>query len=255
MNRINVNSPSSEQLPSGAGQVTDSRSMQGQSCVEDVDMTNVVSQVLHSPALNSVLTGVSEQTGVGSPNILRNMLQQLTQSPQMMNTVNQIAHQFEGQDVGNMFAGMGGQGGGFDLSRMFQQMMPIVSQALGSSSTTPQTSSVLEPQPSRDQHTNQSSQVFIYILTFTELKLCFSAVLLEVRLCMLVWMRILFLESGFVVLAVLCFFSYTFALVLLVLNGLCLLVPIVFFLSIFSSCWFWFLFVLLLNVIFFATCY
>ncbi|KAF8022633.1 hypothetical protein BT93_F0217 [Corymbia citriodora subsp. variegata] len=96
-----------------------------------VDMGGLMSQVLHSPALNGMLAGVSEQTGVGSPDALRNMMQQLTQSPVMMNAVNQIARQVDPQDLGGMFAGMGGQGGRLDLSRMVQQMMPIVSQALG----------------------------------------------------------------------------------------------------------------------------
>ncbi|KAF4366528.1 hypothetical protein F8388_012473 [Cannabis sativa] len=111
------------------------------------DLATVMSQVLQSPALNGMLSGVSEQTGVGSPDALRNMLQQFTQSPQMRNVVNQIAQQVDGQDVGNMFTGLGGQGGGLDFSRMFQQMMPIVSRALGSTgSTAPQPVSVAEPQ-------------------------------------------------------------------------------------------------------------
>lgn len=110
-------------------------------------MASVMSQVLQSPALNGLLSGVSEQTGVGSPDALRNMLQQFTQSPQMRNVVNQIAQQVDSQDVGSMFTGMGGQGGGLDLSRMFQQMMPIVSRALGATGSTPhQPLSVVEPQ-------------------------------------------------------------------------------------------------------------
>ncbi|XP_030485681.2 uncharacterized protein LOC115702353 [Cannabis sativa] len=96
------------------------------------DLAAVMSQVLQSPALNGMLSGVSEQTSVASPDALRNMLQQFTQSPLMRNVVNQIAQQVDGQDVGNMFMGLGGQGGGFDFPRMFQQMMPIVSRALGS---------------------------------------------------------------------------------------------------------------------------
>lgn len=119
----------------------------GQGSVGQADMASVMSQVLQSPALNGLLSGVSEQTGVGSPDALRNMLQQFTQSPQMRNVVNQIAQQVDSQDVGSMFTGMGGQGGGLDLSRMFQQMMPIVSQALGATGSTPhQPLSVVEPQ-------------------------------------------------------------------------------------------------------------
>ncbi|KAI7725619.1 hypothetical protein M8C21_014801 [Ambrosia artemisiifolia] len=94
----------------------------------------IMNEVIASPALS----GVSSQTGIGSPDVLRNMLGQLTQNPAMMNTVNQIAQQIDGnQDLSNMFAGMGGPrgsgggGGGFDLSSMVQQMMPIVAQAFG----------------------------------------------------------------------------------------------------------------------------
>ena len=116
-NPQNTSGPSQETFPAGDGQI---------------DVANVMSQVLDSPALNGLLSGVSRQTGVGSPDVLRNMLQQFTQSPQMRNTVNQIVQQVGSQDMGNIFAGMeSGQGGGIDLSRMFQQMMPIVSQALG----------------------------------------------------------------------------------------------------------------------------
>lgn len=103
------------------------------------DSASAMSQVLRSPVMNNLFAGVSEQTGVGSPNVFRNMLQQLTQNPQIMNTVSQIAQQVDGQDLGNMFSGLGsGQGGGFDLSGMVQQMMPVVSQVLGHGSPTPQ---------------------------------------------------------------------------------------------------------------------
>lgn len=117
MNQSNANGPSQVPTSHGDGQI---------------DVAGVMSQVLHSPALNGLLAGVSQQTGVGSPDVLRNMLQQFTQSPQMRNTVNHIAQQVGSQDMGNMFAGMErGQSGGIDFSRMLQQMMPIVSQALG----------------------------------------------------------------------------------------------------------------------------
>lgn len=118
VNSRNENGPSQLPLPSSD---------------RPIDVAGLMSQVLHSPALNGLLEGVSQQTGVDSPDGLRNMLQQFTQSPQMMNTVNQIVQHVGSQDVGNMFAGMGGGqgGGGIDFSRMFQQMMPIVSQALG----------------------------------------------------------------------------------------------------------------------------
>ncbi|KAI4317007.1 hypothetical protein L6164_024921 [Bauhinia variegata] len=144
---------------------------QGSSASGDgqVDVAGVMSQVLHSPALNGLLAGVSQQTGVGSPDVFRNMLQQFTQSPQMRNSFNHIIQQVGSQDMGNIFAGMErGQGGGIDLSRMFQQMMPIVSEALGSI-TPSQSFSAAEPEsqapyrdsrPSRvDNSDNQSLQI------------------------------------------------------------------------------------------------
>ncbi|MFQ6639980.1 hypothetical protein Gotur_015414 [Gossypium turneri] len=117
---------------SGNQGVLGNRLSGGQGSDDQLAAANAVSQVLQSPALNGLLAGVSQQTGAGSPDDFRNMLQQLTQSPQIMNTVSQLAQQVDSQDIGNMFSGFGGgQGGGIDLSRMVQQMMPIVSQALG----------------------------------------------------------------------------------------------------------------------------
>ncbi|XP_073141235.1 uncharacterized protein [Henckelia pumila] len=111
-----------------------------------VDVANAMSEVLQSPALDGLLAGVSRQTGIGSPDMMRNMLQQFTQNPAMRNTMNQIAQQIDSNDLGSMFAGMGrGQGGGIDLASMMQQMMPIVSQALGGVSSASQRSFVTEP--------------------------------------------------------------------------------------------------------------
>ncbi|KAK4854145.1 hypothetical protein QYF36_019615 [Acer negundo] len=138
MNRMGANDPSSGQLPM-AGRIMENKQSGGQDTDGQLDPGSAMSQVLGSPEINGLLSGFSEQTGVGSPDVLRNMLQQFTQSPQIMNTVNQIAQQFDGQDLGSMFSGLGGgQGGGLDLSRMVQQMMPVVSQALSRGSSAPQ---------------------------------------------------------------------------------------------------------------------
>lgn len=99
------------------------------------DVTGSMSQLLQSPALNGLLSGVAQQTGVGSPDVLRNMLQQFTQNPAMRNTVNQLAQQVDREEFRNMFTGMGtGEDGSLDFSSMFQQMMPVVSQVLGGGS-------------------------------------------------------------------------------------------------------------------------
>ncbi|KAI3854022.1 hypothetical protein MKW92_028271 [Papaver armeniacum] len=113
------------------------------------DAAGMMSQVLNSPALNGLLSGVSEQAGMGSPDGLRGMLDQFTRNPSMMNMINQVGQQIGGgQDLGGMFSGMGrGQGGGLDLSSMVQQMMPIVTQALSRGAAFPESSREVEPQP------------------------------------------------------------------------------------------------------------
>lgn len=137
----------------------------------------MMNEVIASPALDGLLSGVSNQTGIGSPDVLRNMLGQLTQNPAMMNTVSQIAQQIDSnEDLSNMFSGMGGPrggnsggggggGGGFDLSSMVQQMMPIVAQAFGGGGSgsnmfqqPPPTNR--EPQPTITDDISSDSQVF-----------------------------------------------------------------------------------------------
>ncbi|XP_015575780.2 ubiquitin-like domain-containing protein CIP73 isoform X1 [Ricinus communis] len=145
-NRVGANDTQTGQLPPSGGRNPESGSLGHQDSDAQSDTASIMSQVIRSPALNGLLAGVSEQTGVGSPNVLRNMLQQLTQDPQLMSTVSQIAQQVEGQDLGNMFSGLGsGQGSGIDLSRMMQQMMPVVSQVLGRGPTA-QPSPHVEPE-------------------------------------------------------------------------------------------------------------
>ncbi|KAL3505459.1 hypothetical protein ACH5RR_035300 [Cinchona calisaya] len=136
--RSNVNTQASGQLSQPAGLVMDTVPATEENADGQFGVANAMSQVLQSPSLDGLLAGVSQQTGIGSPNALRNMMEQLTQNPAMQNTVNQIAQQIDNHDLGNMFSSLGGgQGGGFDLSRMIQQMMPIVSQALSGVSTGP----------------------------------------------------------------------------------------------------------------------
>lgn len=104
------------------------------------------------------------------------MLQQLSQNPLMMNTVNQIAQQVDGQELESMFSGLGrGQPGGIDLSRMVQQMMPIVSRALSSGPNRGELfrglGSELQPQHTEqrtgrgDQPDVLNSQVCVYFLS------------------------------------------------------------------------------------------
>ena len=119
-----------QSLFSGSSHSEESGVRRGQGSDDRIDVSSAMSQVLESPVLDGLLAGVSRQGGVESPNMLRNMLQQFTQNPQIMNTVQQIAQQVDGQEIENMMSGgTQGEGGGFDFSRMVQQMMPLVSRA------------------------------------------------------------------------------------------------------------------------------
>ncbi|KAJ4967609.1 hypothetical protein NE237_019458 [Protea cynaroides] len=157
-NRSGTSGPSVGHVPSVLGQIMESMPLEGQGSNGQVDATGVMSQVLNSPALNGLLAGVSEQAGIGSPGVLRNMLEQFTQNPAMRNTLNQVAQQVESQDIGNIFSGLGtGQGGGLDFSRMLQQMMPIVSQALTRSSTQPESLRAVNPEQKLQCNERRSS--------------------------------------------------------------------------------------------------
>lgn len=128
-----MNPPSSQETSDlshgGIGSAPASR----QNADDPSDVADAISQVLNGPSLDGLLAGVSRQTGIGSPDMFRSMLQQVTQNPAMMSTLNQMAQQMDGHNLGSMFSGLDsrGEGGGFDLSGMMQQMMPFVSQALG----------------------------------------------------------------------------------------------------------------------------
>lgn len=161
VNRTATKDPSSVQTPL-VGRAGESKQSGGQDIDSKLDTASAMSQVLHSPELNGLLSGFSEKTGVGSPDFLRNMLQQLTQSPQIMNTVNQIAQQIDTQDPANVFSGLGGdRGAGIDLSRMVQQMMPVVSQALGRGSASQPFSATPQRTDMRSTNVDQNFQVCI----------------------------------------------------------------------------------------------
>lgn len=138
----------------------DSSQARGQNPDGQFDIATAMSQVLHNPALSGLLSGVSQQTGIGSPDALRNMLGQITQNPAMRNTVNQLAQQIDEHDLGSMFASQAGaQGGGLDLSRMIQQMMPIVSQALGGVSTSASPAPAFRPDRSESRLSREVATV------------------------------------------------------------------------------------------------
>ncbi|XP_008788002.2 ubiquitin-like domain-containing protein CIP73 isoform X1 [Phoenix dactylifera] len=133
---VNANG-SSGPLSSVLGQVMNSMPLGEQGARQQVDAGDMMSHVLQSPAFGSLLTGVAERSGVGSPGDLRNMLEMCTQNPVIRNTMNDIVQQVDGQDqdLGGMLSGLGRGQGGIDFSRMIQQMLPAVSQVLGRGST------------------------------------------------------------------------------------------------------------------------
>lgn len=121
--------------PVNRTETNNSASRQPQPSNTQLDLPGMMSQFIQSPALNGIFSGLAAQAG-GSPDDLRNMFHSFTQNPAAMNTVSQLAQQLtRDDDIQPMLAGLGGgQGGGLDLSRMVQQMMPIVSRALGRNS-------------------------------------------------------------------------------------------------------------------------
>ncbi|GAB2300430.1 hypothetical protein Dimus_034473 [Dionaea muscipula] len=92
-----------------------------QSSDGQLDFQGMMSQLFQSPAFNGIFSALAARTG-GSVDDLRNGLHSFTQNPNAMNTVSQIAQELRSDDLQPM------------VSRLFQQMMPIVSQALGRNS-------------------------------------------------------------------------------------------------------------------------
>lgn len=143
---------SSGPLSNVLGQMMNSMPLGGQGARQQVDAGYMMSHVLQSPAFSSLLTSVAERSGVGSPSDLRNMLEMCTQSPAIRNTLNDIVQQVDGQDqdLGDMLSGLGRGQGGIDFSRMIQQMLPAVSQALGRGSTLSTPANGVRSEPQRN---------------------------------------------------------------------------------------------------------
>jgi hypothetical protein len=87
--------------------------------------------MLQSPAINNLMTNMASQSGMGSPGELKNVMEQCTQDPAMQNIFGDLLQQIDRQH--GAAAGQSGPnaGGGIDLSRIVQQMMPVVSSVLG----------------------------------------------------------------------------------------------------------------------------
>ncbi|KAI3707019.1 hypothetical protein L6452_25179 [Arctium lappa] len=137
----------SQILPSAADQL-DLDTIFNQSLSSDsgqLDPNTIMNHLMHNFA------GVPYQTDIQSQDFLRNMLDQITQNPEIMNAITQLGQQIDGnQDSGSMFAAMsrcqdGGVSGDLDMSFMVQQMMPFLSQDLHRGGST---SNLLEHDPS-----------------------------------------------------------------------------------------------------------
>ncbi|KAM0833697.1 hypothetical protein ACQ4PT_064102 [Festuca glaucescens] len=88
-----------------------------------VDIGSMLSSVLNSPVFGNLMSNVAAQTGLESPSDVRNIMEDLTQNSAVMDTLSSMIQSVDGPRRG--------QGGGIDLSRMMQQMMPVVNQVLG----------------------------------------------------------------------------------------------------------------------------
>ncbi|KAL5232374.1 hypothetical protein ABZP36_031150 [Zizania latifolia] len=108
--------------PSSTSQFSGGIPLRRQGGEGQVDIGTMISSVLNNPVFGNLLSNVAEQAGVGSAGDLRNMVEECTQSPAMMDTLSNMVQNVDGSRRGQ---------GGIDLSRMMQQMMPVVSQVLG----------------------------------------------------------------------------------------------------------------------------
>eukprot|EP00252_Welwitschia_mirabilis_P001722 TRINITY_DN1164_c0_g1_i3.p1 TRINITY_DN1164_c0_g1~~TRINITY_DN1164_c0_g1_i3.p1 ORF type:complete len:996 (-),score=269.73 TRINITY_DN1164_c0_g1_i3:166-3153(-) len=104
-----------------------------QSSSGEFDVRQVMSQLIQSPAVNNFLRGVAEQNGAVPPNAFSAMVQEAAQSPAFSSAIQQMSEQISGQrqDVDGNSYGREGRQGGIDLSSLMQQMVPLVSQAMG----------------------------------------------------------------------------------------------------------------------------
>jgi hypothetical protein len=133
------------------------------------DIGSMISGMLNNPVFGNLLSNVATQAG-GSRGDLRSMMEGL-QSPAVVDTISNIVQNVDEEDLGSMFGPGRGQGG-IDLSRMMQQMMPVVSQVLGGAGARPTSANSGEPR-SQPQHSDggegnnldgrSSSQVILYV--------------------------------------------------------------------------------------------
>ncbi|XP_020570936.1 large proline-rich protein BAG6 [Phalaenopsis equestris] len=123
---------SPSQFSSLFSQLMSSMASGGQGGSGQTDFAGMMSNAMQSSAFNNLLTGVASQSRF-SPGDLRSMLEQCVQNPAVQNTVNQIVQGVEqGVNNGNL------QGAGqnrLNFTGIVQQLLPVVSEAVGRAST------------------------------------------------------------------------------------------------------------------------
>lgn len=123
---------SSNQLPSLISQFMSSMPSGGQGGNVQTGFTGMIANAMQSPAFNNLLITVASQSRVSNGD-LRSMLEQCVQNPAVQNTVNQLVQEVgQSQINGNI---QSTEQNRLDFTGMIQQMLPVVSQALGRAST------------------------------------------------------------------------------------------------------------------------
>ncbi|KAK8945752.1 hypothetical protein KSP40_PGU014320 [Platanthera guangdongensis] len=133
---------SSNQFPSLISQFMNSMPLGGQAPSGHMDFAGMMSNAIQSSGFNNLLSGVASHSRVPTGD-LRSMLEQCVQNPAVQNTFSQLV-----QHVGQSGDQMSNTGQGrFDFKGMIQQMLPAVSQALGSSSASSAAAMDIQSEP------------------------------------------------------------------------------------------------------------
>ncbi|KAG0450595.1 hypothetical protein HPP92_026667 [Vanilla planifolia] len=135
VSRQNANE-SSSQLPSLISQFMNSMPLEGQEGGAQTNIAGMLSNVMQSSTFNGLLSGLASSSG-SSTGDLRGMLEHCVHSPAFQSTVNQLVRQVGQQDQGDS----GQTQDRLNFAGMIQQMLPVVSQALGRATT----SSTMQP--------------------------------------------------------------------------------------------------------------
>lgn len=127
-------SESSNQFPSLISNFINDMPLGAQTGSGQTDLASMMATAMQSSGFSNLLSGVASHARVPTGD-LRSMIEQCVQSPAVQNTLNQLVQQVG--PSGDQMSNVGTDQGKFDFKGLFQQILPAVSQALGSSSTSP----------------------------------------------------------------------------------------------------------------------